>query len=694
MSRPASPASVPAHLRAAASLPAAAALTTTSFAIAAGLMVSVGQHQPWTVLPLGTALTVAALRWLRPTPAHDPNPRRSAAGALVAVGGALAWFAANLYWAAEFLLDRRDPGFLTLQGLWLVDHGSTNLPTLGSVAAAATQSNVLADRSQSWNLAGDVIQPQGAKMGPATQAIGGWLFGDWGVMHANLAIGAAGLLAIYALARRFLGPFQALLAPTILGGSIALLWLSRANYTEPLVLVLGVTAVLLAWEAIGRSSATHALAAAAVAGMITFIRIDGPAATLGVVAGLAVGLAAGAHRSARWRASVILAAAALATAVTAAGNGAARYWAEAYVERLGDRHGLLMAAVYTGIAVVAIGASIPWRELAARVGPGAKRAAGLVRASAPWLVVALFAFLASRPLWMTAHGFADSPREFIVWLQQRAGWEEDPTRSYDEQTITWISYHFGWVVLAAGVAGIAVMTARLVGGRAEWAAPLAGFMAPALLYLWVPTIVPDQVWAIRRLLPAAMVVLALGAAVAWAAALRRLRLPGDSQTAWLTAAVLAASPLVMWFTPRLDASAPVWLTSTAYVAEQRGADASVDALCDAIGGRPVVLAGRTEYFGAIRVRCDVPIVLALVPVDAVALSEMAEIWGEPPVVLAGNTDLVPWSATPTEPTLESVYVTSLYALDGLPRDATIVYNDWYVGETQPDGAVSPVAPAP
>src|SRR5690606_4906585 len=152
----------------------------------------------------------------RPTAAVDPDLRRSAQGALIAVAGAAVWFVANIPWAAQFILDRRDPGFLTLQGMWLVHHGSTNIPTLGSVDAAAAQSNVLADRSQSWNLAGDVIQPQGAKMGPATQSIGGWLFGDWGVFHANLAIGAVALLAVYALARRFLGPFQALLAPTIL----------------------------------------------------------------------------------------------------------------------------------------------------------------------------------------------------------------------------------------------------------------------------------------------------------------------------------------------------------------------------------------------------------------------------------------------------------------------------------------------
>src|SRR5690606_15922208 len=114
---------------------------------------------------------------------------RDARAGAIAVAGTLAWAVVNIAFAAEYLLVVRDPGFLTLSGLWLVDHPSTDIPAAGAVEAAAVGTQTLPDASEAWNLRGDAIQPQGAKMLPATIAIGGWVAGDTGVLAANVVVG-------------------------------------------------------------------------------------------------------------------------------------------------------------------------------------------------------------------------------------------------------------------------------------------------------------------------------------------------------------------------------------------------------------------------------------------------------------------------------------------------------------------------
>ncbi|PKQ15320.1 MAG: hypothetical protein CVT68_09320, partial [Actinobacteria bacterium HGW-Actinobacteria-8] len=173
-----------------------------ALALAAATTASLGIHRPYTTLPLAALLTWGSWLAVRPRASHDgPGARLASQWALL---GVVLWIVVGIVFSAEYLIVTRDPGFLTLTGVWLTDHASSDIPTLGALQVADTQQNVIADAWQAWNLRGDVVQPQGARALPALISVGGWIAGVPGVLAANVVVGGVGVLALYNLSRRFL----------------------------------------------------------------------------------------------------------------------------------------------------------------------------------------------------------------------------------------------------------------------------------------------------------------------------------------------------------------------------------------------------------------------------------------------------------------------------------------------------------
>lgn len=686
-----------------AAAPERLTLALVSLAIACGVAVSLAAFRPATVLPLAAALT--ATGWiLGPKGQRDP---RSALGGALALGGAALWFLANLRWVAEYLIVRRDPGFLTLSALWLTDHSSTDIPTRGAIAAADGLPDVLAEAHEAWNLNGDMLQPQGAKMLPALAAVGGWIHGESGVLAANLAIGAIGLLAVYVLARRMMGPIAALVPTLGLSLTVSHIWLSRANYTEPITMVLLVAALAWAWQGVEEGRIFPLVAAGVASGSTFLARVDGPLFSLGVAAGVAVALAASRTGSLRWRSAAFVSFAGAQAALTLAGNASLWRWSRAYVERLGSESGDLLrayAVTLGALTLVAIAAPLV-SVLRNRTAPatGSRRGEGcglarLARTRLPgamaWSTLLLLLALASRPLWMTAHTAPDDFQvAFVAWVQQAQGLAVDGTRTYAEDTITWVSYYLTWPVVLLGFVGFALAARRLGRGTAVWAIPLAGLLVPTLLYVVRPAIMPDQSWAIRRLAPSLVVGLLLLAAVAWQAVIARWSGPRFARKEWprrvsiATAILIAASPLTTWISVsqpdgwRLGATSAIWL------AEQRGAREQVDTLCSYVDGRPVILVGSSSLFGTIRVACDVPVVLSLRALTPDAVEKIAAGFGAEPVVLTRAVGNVPWADTPTDPSFVSTVHYTSSSLSGLPAAQAPERFAWYIGTALPDGTV-------
>ena len=672
------------------------ALVTVALAVAAGLAVTAGAHVWFVVLPAAALLVAIAWRPLAPARAASLTEARAAA---VAVGGALVWTVVNIALAAEYVLVVRDPGFLTLSGLWLVDHPSTDVPTLGAVDAAAAGSQVLPDASEAWNLKDDVIQPQGAKMLPATIAIGGWIAGDTGVLAANVVIGAVGILAVYALGRRFLGPYAALVPAGALALTVAHIGLSRPAYTEPLTLLLVIASLLWAWRGVSERSLVLLAAGGAASGATMLIRIDGTAFAIGACAGVLVA-ALLVDASGAWRQRAVAGFVLPQVLLAAVGVLSLWLWSTEYIERLDERSTLLNLA-YAGTAAAAL-------LVAALTRPGPvdralvrlrtslrgpwSRGAGLTAASA---VAVLLVGLASRPLWTTAHRSTSDPRDIFgngvtESFQAAQGLPIEPTRTYAESTVTWLSYHLTWPLIALAIVGFAVAARRMVRADAAWAVLLGGVLAPSLLYLVRPSIIPDQIWAIRRLEPATIPGFVLAAGVgAWALVglVRRARLRTRLRVA--AAVIVVGLPVTTWLAPTPGGDYPVSSAVNVTTREMIGARDMLAELCALDPGRPIVLIGSHELYGGLRTACDVPVVLALADQSAQDLAGIAQAWSAQPLVLTRDADRAPWTTAP-EPVAEARVAHSAYTLEGLPRSVYQRTYSWYGGVVGEDGAVVPL----
>ncbi|WP_159449318.1 hypothetical protein [Demequina sp. NBRC 110051] len=679
-----------------AAAPERLVLIVVAVALTAGTMVTLGLHEWWTVLPLAAALAAVAWRPLAPRLEH---PRDALAG-LVAVAGTAAWTVWNIAMAAEYMLVVRDPGFLTLSGLWLVDHPSTDIPVAGAAEAAAVSSSFLADASEAWNLNGDMIQPQGAKMLPATIAVGGWFAGDTGVLAANVVIGAAGILATFALARRFLSPVAALAPAGALALTVSHIGLSRPAYTEPLALLLAIAGILYAWRGLTERSTALMAVGGIAAGATTFVRIDGGSGAMGTVAGVAIALAV-LDAPRLWRRRALRVFTVAAAVALMAGYASVAIWSNAYFMRLAEEAVALLAA-YLVLTVAVLLWSLSWTERAR----GDAWLVGLsdrLGARGAWVlggaVIAVMALFASRPLWTTVRrGTSTSSQDFVNGVvesfQRAQGLPVDGTRTYAESTVTWLSYYLTWPLVILGIVGLGWATMRMVRRDAPWAVMVGSVIAPTVLYLWKPNIVPDQIWAIRRFEPVTLPGLLLLAAAAawWLASLLRAR-QARVIARRVAAVAMIGLPLTTWVSVQTTAEFPLSTAVNVTTREMIGARDMIDDLCARVEDRPVVLVGTSELFGGLRTVCDTPVVLALAPPTAAQISEMADAWGEQPVVLTRAIDDVPWTETPT-PVLSSQVRHSTYTLEGVPRTVSVRTYTWYAGVGEESGEVAPMSAVP
>ncbi len=670
--------------------PEFAVVALVALALAAATTASLGIHRPYTTLPLAAVATWGLWAAVRPrTARHTPAARQAGKWAMLSV---LVWIAVGIVLSAEYLIVSRDPGFLTLSGVWLIDHASTDIPTLGAIPVAELQHNLLPDAWQAWNLDGDLVQPQGAKALPALISVGGWIAGVPGVLAANVVVGGVGALAVYNLARRFLSPLAALAPAATLALTVSHLGLSRAAYSEPLTLLLVIASIHWAWRGLEEGRHWALIAAGVASGATTLVRIDGGAYALGVLVGVSIA-AAFKGPSARSRLMVF----GLAQAVlVGAGYASLARWSAAYLERLGDEARQLGTAYAVVVALLLLWA-VTWSSVLARrlreVLAAHSTAAGQVVAV---VIAGASVTLASRPLWLTVHrGTTSETDEFtntvVASFQQAEGYAIEPTRTYAEHTVTWLSYYLTWPLLVLATVGLAVIAYRAVTARFESWVFLGAVLAPSLLYLSRPQIVPDQLWAIRRLEPATLPGLALAAGVGawWLAHLLAERWP-HLRHRFVAAAtiVMVAMPVTTYVSIRPGDDYPVKFATYTYLREQHGARAQLDALCAVADGRPIILAGTSSHFGSLRVMCDVPVVLALEEPTPDTLRRATDLWGEAPVVLTRDSDWF-WESPPT-PVVTSQTVQGEYALQHMPQIASTRDYTWFAGVVAADGTLTPL----
>ncbi|MEX0913381.1 MAG: hypothetical protein WDZ57_00380, partial [Demequina sp.] len=515
---------------------------------------------------------------------------------------------------------------------------------------------------------------------------------------ANIVIGAMGIVAVYVLARRFLGPLASLAPAAALAATVAHIALSRSAYTEPLTLLLVVASVAWGWKGVADHRIGPLIAAAIASGATSYIRIDGAAYAVGALAGVVVALAIS-DEDRRWRRRAALAFAGVQAAVLLTGYAALWRWSEAYIERLADDARALIAG-YVLCALIAALWALTWNSRArgdrlladpvARMG----RSGALIVAGG---VVTMLATLASRPLWTSVHREHDPDNPsfgfgVVQGFQRSQGLPLDGTRTYAEHTVTWLSYYYTWPLIIVGVLGFGIIAYRMLRHDRGWAVLLGAILAPTLLYLWTPSIIPDQIWAIRRFEPATIPGFALAAAVALWAAVSLLSTPSRRDNGKsLVAAAMVILPLTTWVSIVPDDRFPITIATPVSTREMLGARDQINGLCEIVNGRPVILAGTSSHFGSLRTVCDVPVVLALGAPSADTLATLRSQWDRAPIVLTRETDWFTWTSVPTV-VLESTVVQAGYSLQRIPRTVINRHYSWRAGLVTAQGELTPVVP--
>ncbi|BEP14613.1 hypothetical protein acdb102_29240 [Acidothermaceae bacterium B102] len=603
---------------------AVAALTTV-----AALALITSQFRPVLVLPLGLlAAAAAAAVVFRVMPA---TPTRTLLPNLLVLVGALVCVGFNLKYSAQEIWVFRDPSTYALTGEWLAHHATAFIHTQPDVFGSVPG---VGDTSLGFGrLSPGTIQSQYPDAAPMLVAIGGW-FSDSALLRVAPLIGGVALLGFYALVRSVVTEWWALGATALLAVSLPMLNFSRAVYSEPttMVFLLGGLALLFLCDEVG-GWPVHVVTGVTF-GAAEIARLDGGLYLLAVSAYAVMRLARAVDRRAAVREVAALAGAAVLVfllGVLMTRRLSPLYWAGHDKETVG----LLAPAVLVAL-VGAVVVLLAW-------GPPERRtkALALVPRTA-WtvagIVVLLGIFGATRPFWLVHHHFVRADFTIAEEILQKAKHiRVDGTRDYAENSMTWIGWYYGAVVVAAGVIGAAWLVLRFGRtGKPALVAFLLVFLSSSVLFLWYPNIAPDQIWVMRRFLP----IVIPGFVIAAAYVGHRLGLLGRP------AQVVAAVLVVASFGFAIDTS-----QTLARVRQAVPELAEVENVCANLPANAALLVSgelADTYAMTARAYCRVPVATLKAPTQATlaTVAATARAHGKTLMLLADNAAVLPAGTTP------------------------------------------------
>jgi hypothetical protein len=682
--------SVPQRLaRVVVSLPDRLMTWFLAVSIVVSVALLVDEFRPILVFP---AMVLAVIVTSRFVPKSPEMNRAAVAGAGAALLLAMAWYVVQRGYTAEMIGLDRDPSQYTLSALYLINHPTPDValdPALPGLAAHVP--GLLTDFLKGDT--GAVNHIQGNDLLPGLLAVFGWVHGTAGVLTGNVAIGALALLCIYAVARRVLGPLWGLAPMLLMAVTIPLAAFSRMPYTEPVALIFVCGMLVALWVALSTRNLRLFALAGVFAGATMIARIDGGLIVVAALAALSL-VAIAPVTAVRRREGRLAMLVFTCGAVPAAALG----WLDLYVHSpkyLFGLSGELNPVLAALPVVLALGVGLSWaRPLTGPLSRALLRHRRKIAIAAGILVALGCIVMVTRPWWLEHHFIKNRDGgDYIggVSARQKAeGLPVDGTKSYDEMTINWLAWYIGWTLVAAALLGAVLAAVRFCRRREPallvmWAIPTL----VALVYLNRISITPDQVWALRRLLPVVIPMTAISAVFALRAVVMSLKRFRFLRAVGVIATVaLVLYPAVYW--------GPLWTAR-----EGVGTYTLVNQICRLAGDGLIVQAGPYPIMGsampALQETCSDKVVTMNQP----TLSSMAQIkanWhGSGPItVVAFFPDAVTWSKPidPHKPLARAVFSRWESVLSHRPVNLSLQQVSAWMGTLDSTGMVTPLATAP
>ncbi len=606
----------PQWLRAIAFGSASAVATFGAVGLAAAVA---GIYRSYVVFPLGAIVWIGLLALARPILAASGAVNRRAqivsAGAVLFAGAISFW---NARHASQHVLINRDPGAYANAGRWIALHGSLRVT---AAVGPFLHRGGLTFGSFAMYPSGGRLSFQFAHLLPALLAEAHDLGGDRLMFAATPALGGAALLAFFVAAWRLLrDPLVALAALVAFAFLLPEVSFSRDAFSEIPMQVLLFTGLWIFADRHAFRRPRVALVAGLLLGLLQAVRIDALVVLTGLALLFAVmwTLADGQDRR-----SVGMSAGACAVGLA---PGLALGFTDVSLRSHQYLHDLRGDVRQLGAAMLG---SILVAFVVAAAGPAVARRFGRVPAWAGWIVAAIvaaagFGAWLVRPAVQHVHG---APNGLVAGLQQAAKVTVDPTRSYAERSMVWMSWYLGPIAVAAAIVAAALLVRALVHGRMWFASVGIALLAPAsAVYLWRPNISTDQIWVMRRFLFSALPLLTL-LAFGLVAALRRAEPRRTSRAVTAAVAVVIGAAGVAY---------PIWAVHRVpNVTEQRGDLLAVREACRTVGrdAAIVVLQNPTSLLSqwvpqTLRGWCDTPVAVMQpqAPGSGAVLGQLATRW--------------------------------------------------------------------
>ena len=658
-------------------LPDRIQLVFLSVATALGIAVTLGIFRPLVVIPLIIVLTTLAWRWM---PVGYARTRNAFLGAIGAIGVAIVWVGINIPFASQLFEVRRDPGIYTVTGIWLIDNPSPTIPVQRQLELAEGLPHAAGELGLFHALPSGVVQLQGGDLLPAFMGMFGWVGGVPAALAANIVLGGVALIALYALARRVVGPIWALLPVVVLGFGMPMMYLSRAPYSEIIMLAVGIGGLIWLMSALKRGRTIDFAVAGAFFGVAGFTRADGPLALFGVQAALIVlsfGFIAADKRARTARGTVVFSI--VAIAFLAAGLLDLVIHKPAYVAV----QTVEIALLWAGLLAISAASIVLWRFAARRtdVTPQANRRFAIVAAS---ITAVVLVFWWSRPLWMVNHFQRGTGHQAVRNLQRFEGLPIEDSRSFEEYTFDWIGWYFGPPLLITAIVGMVLLIFVAVRRRRYGLLMIVAVtLAAAALYFTRVNITPDQPWAYRRILP----LITPGFFIAATYALYRLWNLGPIRkiaARWFKiAAVAIASTFLI---------APVIVANSLLITpDGDGQYNEIATICESIDGDAVILSNAGQpwsYALTLRTVCGVDVVTVSENITQDELATIVERIGKPTTTVVWAEGTIPGGEKLGEPliTLKAPFWTQ--QLMKTPQGPNFSRRELWIGAVGTDGLFS------
>ena len=552
---------------------------------------------------------------------------------------------------SQQIIVQRDPGSYIQFANWIARHGSLPIPQ--DAAAFGGYHPGLSFNTAAFYQVGHSIVPQFMAGLPMTLAAVFWVGGVSAATATGALLGSCGVLAVGGLTGRLVGPRWAPLGALTMALALPEQFTSRSTYSEPLVQVLFLGGLCLLVDTLTPETAARrqvaALAGLAI-GLTLMVRIDGASDMLPLVP--YCGLLVLGRRPQAWPL--------IGGVIVGSAYGAVDGF---FLSRpyLGEIKGSLLPLVFAGAGltlVTGIAVLLLWRR-----GVPGLRTNWLPNAAAVLAVIVTIG-LVIRPYIQTVHGYVTAKQaRSMARLQAAQHLPIQPTRLYYEISLHWVFWYIGVPAVVLATVGAAILARRCLRGRAPaWTLPLMSFAWIIVATLLRPSIIPDQPWASRRLVPGVLpgfIVLALWAA-SWLLGWLRQRGAGR-MVQGIAVALLAAAMIIPAASttfdlvyrdngPRGPRIVPVGLARKVTF---RGEITAVRKLCAAIPADASVLILNEGTAGdvaqVIRGMCGEPAALVEHPYRKRVLALVAAIAraGRRPVLLARSaTGLVKYGGQP------------------------------------------------